>query len=121
MKLLPDAANRYSISGYGPGWISVNGERFTRPVFVNPESGTTLWECPTFEQLLPEHFEVFANLKPELIVFGSGELMRFLHPRCLQNLYALRIGVETMDTQAACRTFNFLAAEGRRVIAALLV
>jgi len=60
-------------------------------------------------------------MQPELILFGSGERIRFPHPTCLQNLYARRIGVETMDTQAACRTFNFLAGEGRRVIAALLL
>ena len=121
MKLLPDEANRHSISGYGPGWVSVNGERFNRHVFISPQTGAAMWECPPFEQLLPAHFEAFIAMQPELIVFGSGERMRFLHPSCLQNLYAQRIGVETMDTQAACRTFNFLAAEGRRVIAALLV
>lgn len=121
MKLLPDASNRHTISGYGPGWVSVNGQKFTHHVFVSPQSGTLPWDCPPFEQLLAQHFDVFASMQPELIVFGSGEKMRFLHPRCLQNLYAQRIGVETMDTQAACRTFNFLAAEGRRVVAALLV
>jgi uncharacterized protein len=121
MKLLPDAANGPSITGYGEGWVSVNGEKFTNNIYVNSQSGSTLWACPAFDSLLPEHFDVFATLQPELIIFGSGERIRFVHPSCLQNLYAMRIGVETMDTQAACRTFNFLAAEGRRVIAALLV
>ena len=121
MKLLPDVANRHSISGYGPGWVSVNGQKFSHSVFVSPELGAPTWECPSFEQLLHQHFDVFMAMQPELVVFGSGERIRFLHPRCLQNLYAARIGVETMDTQAACRTFNFLAAEGRRVVAALLV
>lgn len=121
MKLLPDTANGPSITGYGTGWVSVNGEKFTSNVFVNAQSGSTLWECPGFEGLLPAHFDLFAALQPELVVFGSGDRLRFPHPQCLQGLYAKRIGVETMDTQAACRTFNFLAAEGRKVIAALLV
>ncbi len=121
MKLLPDEAHRHSVTGYGPGWVSVNGEKFNRHVFIHPQNGTSLWECPAFEDLQPAHFDLFAAMQPELIVFGSGERMRFLHPSRLQNLYAQRIGVETMDPQAACRTFNFLAAEGRKVIAALLV
>jgi uncharacterized protein len=121
MKLLPDAASGPSITGYGAGWVSVNGQKFASNLFVNAQSGATLWQCPGFEGLQPEHFDLFAELQPELIIFGSGERIRFPHPSCLKNLYAMRIGVETMDTQAACRTFNFLAAEGRRVIAALLV
>jgi uncharacterized protein len=121
MKLVPDDANSHSITGYGTGWVSVNGQRFTSSVYVSAQNGSTLWECPAFDSLRAEHFEVFAGLQPELVIFGSGERLRFPHPSCLQNLYARRIGVETMDTQAACRTFNFLAAEGRRVIAALLV
>ena len=121
MKLLPDAASGPSITGYGVGWVSVNGEKFTSNVFINAQAGGTLWTCPGFDALLPEHFDPFIALEPELIIFGSGERIRFPHPSCLKNLYAKRIGVETMDTQAACRTFNFLAAEGRRVIAALLV
>jgi uncharacterized protein len=56
-----------------------------------------------------------------LVIFGSGERIRFAQPQWLGALYAKRIGVETMDTQAACRTFNFLAGEGRRVVAALLL
>jgi uncharacterized protein len=121
MKLLPDAASGPTITGYGAGWVSVNGEKYTSNVFVNAHSGSRLWQCPGFEGLSAEHFDLFAALQPELIIFGSGERIRFPHPGCLQGLYAKRIGVETMDTQAACRTFNFLAAEGRRVIAALLV
>jgi uncharacterized protein len=121
MKLLPDATIGTSITGYGADWVSVNGEKFTSNIYVSAQTGSALWQCPGFDDLLPEHFEVFASLQPELIIFGTGERIRFVHPSCLQNLYARRIGVETMDTQAACRTFNFLAAEGRRVIAALMV
>jgi uncharacterized protein len=121
MKLQPDATTGTSISGYGPGWVSVNGQKYSSNVFVSAQTGAALWTCPGFEGLLPAHFDVFVELQPELVIFGSGERIRFPHPSCLQNLYAKRIGVETMDTHAACRTFNFLAGEGRRVIAALLV
>ena len=121
MKLQPDASNGPSITGYGQGWVGVNGQTFNSNLFVDALTGAGLWTCPGFDSLLPEHFEMFADLQPELILFGSGERLRFPHPSCLQHLYARRIGVETMDTFAACRTFNFLAGEGRRVIAALLL
>ena len=121
MKLQPDASSGTSITGYGTGWVSVNGEKFQRSVYVSASAGCQPWDCPGFEALLPEHFGMFAAMQPELIIFGSGARIRFPHPSLLQSLYAQRIGVETMDTQAACRTYNFLAAEGRRVIAALLV
>lgn len=121
MKLQPDATNGPNISGYGQGWVSVNGQKFTTNLYVNSQIGGAPWECPDFESLAPQHFDLFADMQPELIIFGSGERIRFPHPSFLQNLYAKRIGVETMDTHAACRTFNFLAGEGRKVIAALLV
>jgi uncharacterized protein len=75
----------------------------------------------SFEQLGPEHFAQLASLGAELIIFGSGNRIRFPQPAWLRPLMAQRTGVETMDTAAACRTYNILAGEGRHVIAALLV
>ncbi len=120
MKLVPDSLQGYSITGYGPGWVSVNGEKNLTSVIVSA-NGITQWNCDSFENLSRQHFDQLAALNPELVLFGSGERIRFAQPQWLQNLYALRIGVETMDTQAACRTYNFLAAEGRKVVAALLL
>ena len=96
-------------------------DRFDSPLFVHSESGAKAWDCMDFDNLGAQHFAPFLELQPELIVFGSGTKLRFPRPEWLAELYAKRIGVETMDTQAACRTYNFLAGEGRRVIAALLV
>ena len=67
------------------------------------------------------HFEEIASLRPELVIFGSGSRLRFVPPAFFSGLMSLRIGVETMDTLAACRTYNILAGEGRHVIAALLI
>ena len=72
-------------------------------------------------ELQAQHFAQLAELGAELILFGSGAKIRFPQPHWLQALYARQIGVETMDTQAACRTFNFLSGEGRKVVAALLL
>ncbi len=121
MKFQPDAIGGPSITGYGPGWVAVNGEQLTSSI-VLPSNGVRFaWECASYEDLTQRHFDQLAELDCELILFGSGERIRFPNPAWLQALYARRIGVETMDTQAACRTYNFLAAEGRRVVAALLL
>jgi len=121
MKFQPDAISGPSISGYGPGWIEVNGERFTTHLIVSSMGQKSTWNCDGFESLQAAHFEQLLALEPELVIFGSGERIRFPQPQWLSALYARRIGLETMDTQAACRTFNFLAGEGRKVVAALLL
>ena len=120
MKLVPDALQGHSISGYGPGWLAVNGEKSQSSVIISAK-GYTAWNCNSFDNLQAQHFEQLIELNPELILFGSGDRIRFPQPQWLQSLYARRIGVETMDTQAACRTYNFLSAEGRKVVAALLL
>ncbi len=121
MKFLPDPTESSSVTGYGPGWVAVNGETFTASVVLSTLSKPYLWDCAQFDDLQDSHFERIAGMDAELVIFGSGERIRFPKPALLQALYAKRIGVETMDTQAACRTYNFLAGEGRKVVAALLL
>lgn len=121
MKFLPDPTESSSVTGYGPGWVKVNGEKYTASVVVSTLAVPYLWECADFDGLQASHFERLAEMDAELVIFGSGDRIRFPQPALLQALYAKRIGVETMDTQAACRTYNFLAGEGRKVVAALLL
>lgn len=121
MKLLPDPTQSSSVTGYGPGWVAVNGEKFTSSVIISTLSAPLLWDGVKFEGLLGSHFERIVELDVELLIFGSGERIRFVNPAIFETLFSRRIGVETMDTQAACRTYNFLAGEGRRVAAALLL
>jgi uncharacterized protein len=120
MKLQPDRSGS-AITGHGPGWIAVNGERIDSSVIIGPRGERFPWDCGRFDQLEPRHFARLAALGAELILFGSGNRLRFPRPAWLQPLMARRIGVETMDTPAACRTYNILAGEGRNVIAALLI
>lgn len=121
MKFQPDASHGPTVTGYGTGWIAVNGVRFETHLIVDSRTGSTPWPCNGFESLDASDFSICLARKPELVLFGSGSHIRFPKPQWLQALYAARIGVETMDTQAACRTYNFLAGEGRSVVAALLV
>lgn len=122
MKLQPDrVANANVISGYTPGSIQVADQQW-RESFVLPWEGRIeAWGIDRFEQLEARHFERLAALDPELVLFGSGRKLRFAPAACLRPLIDRRIGFETMDTAAACRTYNLLIAEGRQVVAALLL
>jgi len=121
MKLQPDKSTVQTISGYGPGWISVDGERFSASLLIGSRGERLAWDCRCYEDLGPVHFARLAELDPELVLFGSGTRLRFPRPDWLRPLMERRIGVETMDTAAACRTYNILASEGRHVLVALLL
>ena len=121
MKLHADKPDRVAITGYGPGWIAVNGERHTTSLLIGVDGTLTAWGCRSFDALTAAHFASVADSNPELLIFGSGRQLRFASPAVLRALLERRIGVETMDTGAACRTFNILAGEGRRVAAALIL
>ncbi|CAN5291515.1 Mth938-like domain-containing protein [soil metagenome] len=125
MKLQPDRLDVQSILAYGTGWVGLgnNGvaEKIDYSVVIGSRGEKFGWDCTRFEQLTVEHFTVLADLKPELVIFGSGKRLRFAPPALMRSLMSQRIGLETMDTLAACRTYNILASEGRHVIAALLI
>jgi uncharacterized protein len=121
MKLQPDRFDTQAITGHGLGWVAVNGETVRHSLVVSARGDRLDWQAAQFEALTAAHFEQLLDLRPELVVFGSGQRLRFPPPALLRALVGQNIGVETMDTPAACRTYNILAAEGRRVVAALLV
>jgi hypothetical protein len=121
MKLHPDKLDTFAITAYGPGWISVNGEKVTQSLVITSRGIRLDWNCQRFEDLTPPHFEQLAELGAELVLFGSGRRLRFPQPSWLASLVARQTGVETMDTEAACRTYNILASEGRHVLLALLL
>ena len=102
--------------GAGPGPALRDGQS----VIVPWTGAVQPWDASDFASLGPDHFARLAALAPELVVFGSGPRLRFPAPALLRPLIDARIGIETMDTAAACRTYNVLLAEGRSVVAALL-
>ena len=121
MKFQPERSTTQTISGYGPGWIGIDADKVTHSVIVGASGLREAWPCARFEDLTPAHFAQLAELDAELILFGSGNRNRFPPAAWLAPLMARRLGLETMDTAAACRTFNILAAEGRNVVAALVL
>ncbi|AEG93504.1 Conserved hypothetical protein [Ramlibacter tataouinensis TTB310] len=101
--------------------MAVNGERIAHSVVIASGGQRIAWECRSFDELAEAHFGLLAQLQVEVVIFGSGARIRFPRPAWLKPLMARRIGIETMDTAAACRTYNILAQEGRDVAAALLL
>ena len=122
MKLhLTQAAGQNLFTAYGEGYVQVNQQRFECSVIVMPEQLITDWPPRNLEQLTAAHFEHIASLQPEIVLLGTGKMLRFPHPRLSVALSQARIGFEVMDTYAAARTYNILMGEGRRVAAALLL
>ncbi len=114
----PSAMNTFT--AYGTGFVEINGERHTESLLVLPEGAVVAWDAPDFDTLGADHFERLLALQPEVVLLGTGERQRFPHPRLTAALARAGVGLEVMDTRAACRTYNILVSEGRRVLAALL-
>jgi uncharacterized protein len=122
MKLQPDRIEGVNaVSGLIPGAISINGAVHRRSIVVPWQGEVVEWNVERFDDLTAEHFGVIAALSPELVIFGSGDRIRFPSPALLRPLIDRRIGIETMDTAAACRTYNVLVSEGRRAVVGLLM
>jgi uncharacterized protein len=122
MKFQPDTFdNRNAITRQGPGEVWVNGQRHAHSIVLPWQGAVQAWPVGALADLHASHFEPLAALKPELVVFGSGPRLQFVSPALYRALIEARIGLETMDTAAACRTYNVLASEGRRVVAALVL
>ncbi|MCH8180596.1 MAG: Mth938-like domain-containing protein [Proteobacteria bacterium] len=122
MKLHADSAEGVNlIQAYTRTSVSVNGQTYTRSILV-PATGPMIeWAATSLADLQESHFDAVVQAAPEVLILGTGASLRFPKPAVLRALMAARIGVETMDTAAACRTYNILVAEGRRVMAALLI
>ena len=122
MKLhLSNADGTYLFTAYGDDYVDINGQRHTANVVVLPGRIVPAWTAASFETLTEADFATLADLAPEILLLGTGKSLRFPPPALLQPLMAARIGLEVMDTHAACRTYNILAAEGRHVAAAILI
>jgi len=115
----PDGRNTFT--GYGPGYVEVNGKRHTSSLVVSAGALVIDWPARSVDELSADHLAAILDLKPEIVIVGSGAAFRFPEPARLAPLHRARIGVEVMDTAAACRTYNILQGEGRNVVAALIV
>lgn len=122
MKLhLTDAKNHPVVTGYGAGYVAINNIQYPQPMIILPDRAPESWAVASFETLDAAAFTVLLAHNPEIIVLGTGATQRFAAPAVIRPLIEAGIGLETMNTPAACRTYNILTGEGRRVIAALFL
>lgn len=117
---LPGQSALNLITGYGDGYVLVNQTRHDTNVIVMPER-LLAWTTTEFDALARADFELLAGLEQEIVLLGTGARLRFPRPDLTRPLVEARIGLEVMDVQAACRTYNFLMTESRKVVAALLL
>ena len=108
------------MTAYGEGYVSVNAVRHSDNLVVLPDRLIAGWTQACFEALDVADFELLATLDSEIILLGTGDQLRFPRPELLQPLVKAQKGIEVMDIQAACRTYNVLISEGRRAAAALI-
>lgn len=121
MKLQPDPSSALNtVTRYDFDYIEINQVRLNHSFLVMPEGPIVTWNATSFEELHRSHFSEIVQMKPELVILGTGQQLRFPKPELLQDLIQAKIGFETMDTKAACRTYNILMGEGRLVLGAFL-
>ena len=109
------------ITGYGAGYVSVNEQQLTRSFIVTPERLIEDWPPRNVADLDAAALDAIARLEPAIVLLGTGETQRFPPADLLAPMLARGVGVESMTTAAACRTYNILVAEGRLVAAGMLV
>jgi uncharacterized protein len=122
MKLhLTTADNHHLITAYGERFVEINKIQYAQNLVVMADKLILDWPATDFASLVEAHFAQLLEFKPEVVLLGTGEKHRFLHPNIYKSLTAQNIPLECMTTAAAYRTYNFLMSEGRNVAAALLV
>lgn len=109
------------IRAYAEGLVTINDHHIRQSVIVTPERLITDWPPQQFDELASSHFQALVELNPEIVLLGTGKHQQFPSPRLTHPLLSRGVGLEIMDTGAACRTYNIIMAEGRRVAAALLM
>lgn len=122
MKLHASSTQQYqTVSGYDSSGVEINAQHYGHSLLVMPEVEPQAWGPATFEALTEAHFAQILAQAPDVVILGTGDRQRFVHPKLSAALTMLRIGVECMDNQAACRTYNILMGEGRKAALALIL
>jgi uncharacterized protein len=121
MKFQPDRIDGLAVSAYAPSWLAVNGVRYSHSLLINASGLVQAWPCNYFADIETIHLDLVAPQEAEIVLLGCGKKQIFPGATLTSAFLARGMGLETMNTAAACRTFNILAAEGRKVAAILLL
>lgn len=111
----------YQIRSFKPGCIRINDKILYQSVIVAPNQLIENWQPQLFTELTADTLAVILTLQPNVLLIGTGTTLEYLPAEVYGNLINHGIGVEVMDTGAACRTYNALSAENRNVVAALII
>jgi len=118
---LDDNRATYQIRGYRPGSIQINEHFFQKSIIVMPNQLISDWAPQAFSELTSETLAIILKLHPDILLIGTGSMLQFPPTAIYGELINAGIGVEIMDTHAACRTYNVLTAENRNIAAALII
>ena len=122
MKLHASTTQQYqTVTAYDSSGVEINARHYARSLLVMPEVAPRDWPVAAFDDLNDTHFAQILADTPDVVILGTGARQRFVHPRLTAALTLRRIGVECMDNHAACRTYNILMGEGRKVTLALII
>ena len=122
MKFAQDSQDDgYVITAYDNDSISINGKTFSQSLLIATTQFDEHWDVTAIEQLAADHIEQVLAFKPELIIIGTGSKLIFPAVELYSGIIKQGIGVDFMDTHAACRTYNILMSEGRNVVAGLIL
>ena len=111
--------NQFFIRSVSEKGIRVNHDYFNKPFIISGQRIVPEWNVASVDDINEETLQVIFDLQPEVILIGTGNTQVFLPPATQIHFFRRNFGFEVMTTDAACRTFNVLAAEGREVVAAL--
>ena len=121
MKFHLSTAKGNIVTGLGPGWVRIGATEYRENLVLTPETVVRGFASSGFVGLAEQEFAALLAYEPEVVILGTGASIRFPHPSLTRALTDANVGVDVMDTAAACRTYNILAAEDRSVVAALLI
>jgi len=122
MKLHASVTKQYqTVTGYDETGVEINAEHVGHSLIMLPETPPRAWPVQAFDDLTETHFDAILAETPDVVILGTGPRQRFVHPKLTAALTMRRIGVECMDNKAACRTYNILMGEGRKVLLALII
>ena len=121
MKLQPDRIHGQTVTGHGNGWLAINGEKFYQSLLIDWSGQRMTFQASFEDSLNSPELATFLQMQPEILLIGCGAQKKHIPPSQLARLSSQNMGIESMDTAAACRTYNVLASENRKVAAILLL
>ena len=121
MKLQPDRIHGQTVTGHGNGWLAIDGERIYQSLFIDWSGQRMTYQSSFNDSLNSSELVALLKVQPEILLIGCGTQKMQIPPSQLARLTSQNIGIEVMDTAAACRTYNVLASENRKVAAILLL